>query len=93
MIVTSHHLSLEPNSTTDNKGVITTIVSRKHSELVLSSKKLISLKIKVYINHSLCLYYYYIWGKCKDLKRKRKVSQVVCFGVVVTIRVTENGLL
>ena len=68
------------------------IVNRKHSELMLSWKKSISSKSKVYISHLLCPYYRYIWGKCKDLQRKGKVSQVFCLGVIVTIRVTENGL-
>ena len=79
------------NSTTDNKRVIVKFVNRKHSELMLRSKKSISSESKVYISHSLCLYYRYIWGKCKDLQKKGKVSQVFCLGVVVTIRVTKNG--
>ena len=54
-----HRLPLGHNSTTDKKSVIVKLVNRKHSEL--------SLKSKVYLNHSLCPYYRDIWGKCKDL--------------------------
>ena len=86
-----HRLPLECNSTTDNKRVIVKSENRKHSELMLRSKKSISWKSKIYINHLLCPYYRYIWGKCKDLQRKGKVNQVFCLGAVVTIRVTENA--
>ena len=86
-----HHLPLGHNSTTANKRVIVKFVNRKHLELMLCSKKSISLKSKVYINHLLCQYYCYIWGKYEDLQRKGKVSQVFCFGAVVTIRVIENA--
>ena len=71
-----HHLPLGHNSTTDNKRVIVKFGNRKHSEFKLHSKKSISSKSKLYINHSLCPYYRYIRGKCKDLQRKGKVSQV-----------------
>ena len=42
-----HRLPLGRNSTTDNKRVIVKLVNRKHSELMLRSKKSISLKSKV----------------------------------------------
>ena len=45
----------------------------------------------MYINNSLCPYYRFLWGKCKELQRKGKVNQVFCLGSVVTVRVTENG--
>ena len=86
-----HRLPLECNSTTDNKRVIVKSVNRKHSELMLHSKKSISWISKIYINHSLYPYYRYIWGKCKDLQRKGKVNQAFCLGAVVNIRVTENA--
>ena len=66
-----HCLHLGHKSTTDNKCVIVKFVNRKHSKLMLHSKKPISSKSKVYINH-LCPYYFYIWAKFKDLQRKRK---------------------
>ena len=71
-----HRLPQGRNSTTDNKRMIVKFVNRKHSELMLRSKKLVSSKSKVYISHSLCPYYRYICGKCKDLQRNGKVSQV-----------------
>ena len=86
-----HCLPLGRNSTTDNKHVIVKFVNRKDSELMLRSKKSISSKSKVHITNSLCPYCRYIWGKCKDLQRKGKLSQVFCLGAVVTIRVTENS--
>ena len=87
-----HHLPQGRNSTTENKRMMVKFVNRKYSEFMLHSRKSISSKSKVYISHSLCPYYRYIWGKCKDLQRKGKLSQVFCLGAVVTIRVTENGL-
>ena len=90
-IESCHRLPQGRNITTDNKCVMVKFVNRKHSELMLRSKKSISSKSKLYISHSLCPYYRYIWGKCKDLQRKGKVSKVFCLGAIVTIRVTENG--
>ena len=55
-----HRLPLGRNSTTDNKRVIVKFVNRKHSELMLLSKKSIISKSKVYITHSLYPYYRYI---------------------------------
>ena len=55
-----HCLPLGRNSTTDNKRVIVKFVNRKHSELMLRSKKSIISKSKVYITHSLYPYYRYI---------------------------------
>ena len=77
-----HRLPLGRNSTTDNKRVIVKSINRKQSELMLRSKKSISSKSKVYINHSLCPYYRYIWKKCKDLQRKGKVSQFFVSGAL-----------
>ena len=74
-----HRLPLGRNS---NKRVIVKFVNRKHSELMLRSKKSISSKSKVYINHSLYPYYRYIWKKCKDLQRKGKVSQFFVSGAL-----------
>ena len=60
---------------------------------MLHLKKNISSQSKVYINNSLCPYYRFLWGKCKELQRKGKVHHVFCLGAVVTVRVTENGPL
>ena len=51
-----HRLPLGRNSTTDNKRVIVKSINRKQSELMLRSKKSVSLKSKVHINNSLCPY-------------------------------------
>ena len=53
--------------------------------------KNINSKNKVFVTHSLCSYYRFLWSKCKDLQRKGRISQVFCLGAVVTIRVTENS--
>ena len=52
-----HRLPLGRNSTTDNKRVIVKFVNKKHSKLLLHSRKSISSKSKLYINHSSCPYY------------------------------------
>ena len=62
------------HNTTDNKCVIFKFVNRKHLKLMLHFKKSISSKSEVYINHLLCPYYRYIWGKWKDRQRKSKVK-------------------
>ena len=41
--------------------------------------------------NSLCPYYRFLWGKCKDLQRKDLINQVFSLGAVVTIKVRENG--
>ena len=58
---------------------------------MLGLKKNIISKSKVYINNSLHTYYCFLWWKCKELQRKGKVNQFFCRGVVITVRVTENG--
>ena len=86
-----HRLPLGRNSTNATKQVIAKFVNRKHSEAMLQRKKDINSKNKVFVTHSLCPYYRFLWGKCKDLQRKGRISQVFCLGAVVTIRVTENS--
>ena len=58
---------------------------------MLRLKKSINLCSNVYITNSLCPYYQFLWGKCKDLQRKSLINQVFCLGAVVTIKVRENG--
>ena len=79
------------NTTNTAKRVIVKFVNRKHSEAMLQRKKDINSKNKVFLTHLLCPYYRFLWGKCKDLKRKCRISQVFCLEAVVTIRVTENS--
>ena len=86
-----HRLPLGRNSTNTTKQVIVKFVNRKHSEAILQQKKDINSKNKVFVTNSLCPYYCFLWGKCKDLQRKGRISQVFCLGAVVTIRVTENS--
>ena len=81
------------NNTGGTKRVIVKFLNRKRSEDVLRLKKIISSRSKVFISNSLCPYYRYLWGKCKELQRRGIFSQVFCLGAVVTIKVSENGPL
>ena len=45
----------------------------------------------VFVSLSLCPYYRYIWGKCKDLQRQGKVNHVFCLGGVVCIKLSKIG--
>ena len=83
-------LPLGRNSINTTKRVIVKFVNGKHSEAMLQRKKGNS-KNMVFVTHSLYPYYCFLWGKCKDLQRKGRISQVFCLGAVVTIRVTENS--
>ena len=79
-----HRLPLSRNSRGQDKRVIVKFVNRKHSEALLRYKKRISSKSfshlnvpnKIFISVSLCPYYRYIWGKCKDLQRQDQVNHV-----------------
>ena len=86
-----HRLLLGRNTTSTTKRVIAKFANRKHSEVMFQRKKDINAKNKVFATHSLCPYYRFLWGKCKDLQRKGRISQVFCLGAVVTIRVTEDS--
>ena len=59
--------------------------------MFVCSKKDINSKNKVFVTHALFPCHRFLWGKCKDLQRKGRISQVFCLGPVVTIRVTENS--
>ena len=78
-------------NTSNSKRVIVTFVNRKHPEAMLRLKKSINSRSNVYITNSLCPYYRFLWGKCKDLQRKDLINQVFSLGAVVTIKVRENG--
>ena len=94
-----HRLPLSRNSRGQDKRVIVKFVNRKHSEALLRDKKRISSKSfnhlnvpdKFFVSVSLCPYYRYIWGKCKDLQRQGQVNHVFCLGGVVCIKLSENG--
>ena len=86
-----HRLSLGRNATNTNKRVIVKFVNMEHSEAILQHKKGIIKKSKVFVRHSLCPYYRFLWRKCKELQRKGRVNQVFCLEVVVRISITENN--
>ena len=86
-----HRLLLGRNSTNTVKRVIVKFINRKHSEVMLQRKKGINSKNKLFVTPSLCPYYRFLWGKCKYLQRKGRISQVFCLGAIVTVRVTENS--
>ena len=98
-IESCHRLPLSRNSRGQDKRVIVKFVNRKHLEALLRYKKQISSKNlnhlnvpnKVFVSVSLCSYYRYIWGKCKDLQRQGQVNHVFCLGGVVCIKLSENG--
>ena len=76
---------------TSNSKCVVKFVNKKHSEAMLCLKKSINSRSNVYITNSLCPYYRFLRGKCKDLQRKGLINQVFGLGVVVTIKVRENG--
>ena len=84
-----HWLPLSRNNAGGTKRVIVKFVNRKHSEDML--KKIVSSGSKVFISNSLCPYYRYLWGKCKDLQWRGIFNQVFCLGAVVNKKVSENG--
>ena len=86
-----HRLPLGRNATDTTKRVIIKFVNRKHWEGMLQRKKGISKKRKVFVSHSLRPYYWFLWGKCKELQRKGRVNQVFCLAAVAKIRITENS--
>ena len=86
-----HRLTSGCVNTSNSKRVIVKFINRIHSEAMLHFKKSINLCSNIYITNSLCPYYRFLWGKCKDLQRKGLINQVFCLGAVVTIKVRENG--
>ena len=80
-----HRLPSGNVNTSNSKCVIVKFVNRKHSEAMLRLKKSINSHSNTYITNSLCPYYRFLWGKCKDLQRKGLINQVFCLGAVVTI--------
>ena len=43
------------------------------------------------VSVSICAYYYFIWGKWKDLQRRGKIHQVICLGGTTIIIISEFG--
>ena len=93
-----HRLSVSRYSRDSNKRVIIKFVNRKHLQTLLQNKKIISSKDfshlnvhgNVFVSVSLCPYYRYIWGKCKDLQRRGKIYQVFCRGGTIAVQVIER---
>ena len=94
-----HRLPVSGYSRDSNKRVIVKFINRKHPEAMLRNKKSISNKDfshlnvhgKVFVSVSLCPYYRYIWGKCKDLQRRGKIYQVFCLGGTIAVKVTKRS--
>ena len=59
----------------------------------ISSKDFSHLNVrgKVFVSVSLCPYYRYIWGKCKDLQRRGKTYQVFCLCGATAVKVTKRS--
>ena len=95
-----HRLSIRRNATNVSKKVIVKFVNRKHTESILSNKFTLSsmdfsrlnINNKVYVNPFLCPYYRYLWGRCKDLQRRKMIHHVFCLGSVVAIELTDKSL-
>ena len=81
-----HWFPLSRNNAGDTKCVIV-------KEDMLQLKKIKSSSSKVFISNSLCPYYCYCWGKCKDLQQKGIFNQVSCLEAVVAIKFSRNGPL
>ena len=71
-----HRLPAERINTSNSKHVIVKFVNRKYSEATLRLKKSINSPSNVYITNSLCPYYRFLLGKCKDLQKKGLINQV-----------------
>ena len=61
-------------------------VNRENAEALLKDKKRINGKTfghlhvtnKIFVSVSLCPYYRYNWGKCKDLQKQGKLHHAFC---------------
>ena len=49
------------------------------------------VRFMVFVSVSLCPYYRYIWGKCKDLQRTGKIYQVFCLGDTIVVKVSKRS--
>ena len=95
-----HRLLVRRNATNASKRVIVKFANRKHAESIVSKKFILSstdfsrlnINNKVYANPSLCPYYRYLWGRCKDLQRRKMIHHVFCLGSAVAIKLTDQSL-
>ena len=61
---------------------------KKLKGLVLSS---IGLKLPIYVNDSLCIYYKKLWAKCKKLRENKFIHGFWVSNGAIRLKVTENG--
>ena len=95
-----HRLPIRHNATNAGKRVIVKFVNQKHAGSIMSKKFTLSsmdfsrhnINYKVYVNPSLCMYYRYLWGRCKDLQCRQMIHHVFCLGRVVVIKLTDQPL-
>ena len=100
LVEACHTLPERRNATNASNRVIVKFVNRKLAESILSKKFTLSstdfsrlnINNKVYVNPSLCPYYRYLWGRCKDLQRRKMIHHVFCLGSVVAINLTVQSL-
>ena len=46
---------------------------------------------KIFVNESLCLYYWRLWNKCKKLRDKQKVHEYYRTNALIRLRIEESG--
>ena len=101
LVEACYTLPVRSNATNASKRVIVKFVNRKHAESILSKKFTLSsmdfswLNINNKVNNanpSLCPYYLYLWGQCKDLQRRKMIHHVFCLGSVVAINLIDQSL-
>ena len=90
-----HHLK-------DKDRTIVKLTNRKYCFQILRVKKkqlkgLDPLAVdlpegtKIFVNESLCPYYWGIWNKCKKLRDKQKVHQYYTINGLIRLRIEESG--
>ena len=101
LVEACHTLPERRNATNASNRVIVKFVNRKLAESILSKKFTLSstdfsrLNINNKVNNvnpSLCPYYHYLWGRCKDLQRRKMIHHVFYLGSVVAIELTDQSL-
>ena len=89
-----HCLPVSRYSRDSKKRVIVKFANRMlRNTKSISSKDFSQLNIhgKVFVSVSVCPYYRYIRGKCKDLQRRGEICQVFCLGGTIAVKVTERS--
>ena len=90
-----HHLPASRYSRSNNKRVIVKFVNHslpfKKKSVSSGDFSNINISSKIFVSVSLCPYYRFIWGKCKDLQRCGKIHQVFYLGGTVSVKLSESG--